>query len=60
MLLKHSLNREKYKVLWEGPTTLGGHLTGESFVASVAAVCLLLARRREQPEIFNFKFANDK
>ena len=38
-------------------TILRGYLTGESFVASVAAVCLLFARSREQPVSFNLESA---
>ena len=60
MLLKHSLSGKLLKVygvtyiVWSHQTILKCHLTGESFVASVAAVCLLLARSREQPENLNF------
>ena len=33
-------------------TILRGYLTGESFVASVAAVSLLLTRSRQQPKVY--------
>ena len=51
MLLKHSLNKNHESWWWRN-IFLKGHLTRESFVASVAAVSLLLTRSRQQPKSY--------